>query len=55
VVIALFPRASFAADAGLDVDDVEHGGFPRFALVHNVAEEGQVDSYLRKPPRREPR
>src|ERR687894_2159619 len=46
VVIALFPRASFAADAGIDVDDVEHGGFARFSLAHNVAEEGQVDSGL---------
>jgi catechol 2,3-dioxygenase-like lactoylglutathione lyase family enzyme len=46
VVIALFPRASFAADAGLDADDVEHGGFPRFSLAHNVAEEEQVDSVL---------
>jgi predicted enzyme related to lactoylglutathione lyase len=48
VVIALFPRASFAADAGVDLDDVEHGGFPRFALAHNVAEEEQVDSVLRE-------
>ena len=46
VVIALFPRASFAADADLDVADVEHGGFARFSLAHNVAEEGQVDSVL---------
>jgi hypothetical protein len=46
VVIALFPRASFAADAGVDVKDVEHGGFPRFSLAHNVVEEGQVDSVL---------
>jgi uncharacterized protein len=46
VVIALFPRASFAADAGVDVDDIEHDGFPRFSLAHNVAEEGQVDSVL---------
>ena len=46
VVIALFPRASFAADAGVDVDDVEHGGFPRFSLAHNVAEEEQVDLVL---------
>ena len=46
VVIALFPRASFAADAGLDLDDVEHGGFSRVSLAHNVAEEGQVDSVL---------
>ena len=46
VVIALFPSASFAADAGVDVEDVEHGGFPRFSLAHNVAEEGQVDSVL---------
>ena len=46
VVIALFPRASFAADADLDVAAVEHGGFARFSLAHNVAEEGQVDSVL---------
>jgi uncharacterized protein len=46
VVIALFPRPSFAADAGLDLDDVEHGGFSRISLAHNVAEEGQVDSVL---------
>jgi uncharacterized protein len=46
VVIALFPRSSFAADAGIDVDDVEHGGFSRVSLAHNVAEEGQVDSIL---------
>jgi catechol 2,3-dioxygenase-like lactoylglutathione lyase family enzyme len=46
VVIALFPRASFAADAGLDVDDVEYGGFSRVSLAHNVAEEGQVDEIL---------
>ena len=43
VVIALFPRPSFAADAGIDVDDVEHGGFSRVSLAHNVGEEGQVD------------
>ncbi len=47
VVIALFPRESFAADADIDVDDVEHGGFSRLSLAHNVAEEGQVDSVLR--------
>jgi catechol 2,3-dioxygenase-like lactoylglutathione lyase family enzyme len=46
VVIALFPRASFADDAGVDVNDVEHGGFARFSLAHNVAEEEQVDSVL---------
>jgi catechol 2,3-dioxygenase-like lactoylglutathione lyase family enzyme len=46
VVIALFPRASFAADAGIDVGDVEQGRFSRFSLAHNVAEEGQVDSVL---------
>jgi len=46
VVIALFPKASFAADVGVDVEDVEHGGFPRFSLAHNVAEERQVDSVL---------
>jgi uncharacterized protein len=46
VVIALFPRDSFVADAGIGVDDVEHGGFSRISLAHNVAEEGQVDSVL---------
>jgi uncharacterized protein len=46
VVIALFPRASFAADAGVDLDDVEHGRLSRFSLAHNVAEEGQVDAVL---------
>jgi uncharacterized protein len=47
VVIALFPRPSFASDAGLDLDDVEHGGFSRVSLAHNVAEENQVDAVLR--------
>jgi uncharacterized glyoxalase superfamily protein PhnB len=46
VVIALFPRPSFAADAGVDLDDVEHGRFARISLAHNVAEEGQVDAVL---------
>ena len=46
VVIVLFPRASFAADADVKVNDVEHGGFARISLAHNVAEEGQVDSVL---------
>ena len=46
VVIALFPRASFAVDAGVDIDDVESGGFPRFSLAHNVAEEEGVDTVL---------
>jgi uncharacterized protein len=45
-VIALFPKPSFAADAGLDLEDVEHGGFARISLAHNVAEEGQVDAVL---------
>ena len=47
-VIALFPRTSFVADAGIDVADVEHGGFSRFSLAHNVAQEGEVDSVLRE-------
>jgi catechol 2,3-dioxygenase-like lactoylglutathione lyase family enzyme len=51
VVIALFPRPSFAADAGIDVDDVEHGGFSRISLAHNVAEEGQVESVLKEAAR----
>ena len=46
VVIALFPRESFAADAGINVDDVEHSGFSRFSLAHNVAEEEGVDMVL---------
>ena len=48
VVLALFPMPSFAADAEVDVDDVEHGGFSRISLAHNVAEEGQVDSVLKE-------
>jgi uncharacterized protein len=51
VVMALFPRPSFAADAGIDVDDVEHGGFSRISLAHNVAEAGQVDSVLKEAAR----
>ena len=46
VVVALFPRASFANDAGVGVDDVEHGAFSRVSLAHNVAEEDQVDAVL---------
>jgi uncharacterized glyoxalase superfamily protein PhnB len=46
VVIALFPRASFASDAGIEVKNVESGGFPRISLAHNVAEEEQVDAVL---------
>jgi catechol 2,3-dioxygenase-like lactoylglutathione lyase family enzyme len=41
VVIALFPRPSFASDAGVDLEDVEHGGYSRVSLAHNVAEEAQ--------------
>jgi catechol 2,3-dioxygenase-like lactoylglutathione lyase family enzyme len=51
VVIALFPRASFAADAGVDLDEVEHGGFSRFSLAHNVVEEEDVDSVLAEASR----
>jgi catechol 2,3-dioxygenase-like lactoylglutathione lyase family enzyme len=46
VVIALFPRPSFAIDAGVGLADVEHGGFARISLAHNVAEEEQVDAVL---------
>ena len=46
VAIALFPKASFAEDAGLDVADVEHDGFSRFSLAHNVAGEEDVDAVL---------
>ena len=46
VVIALFPRDSFAADAGIGLEDVEQGGFARIALAHNVTEEEQVDAVL---------
>jgi uncharacterized protein len=51
VVIALFPRVSFASDAGVDSKDVEHGGFARISLAHNVAEEGQVDEVLKEAVR----
>jgi uncharacterized glyoxalase superfamily protein PhnB len=46
VVIALFPRGSFAADAGIGLEEVEHGDFARISLAHNVAEEEQVDAVL---------
>jgi catechol 2,3-dioxygenase-like lactoylglutathione lyase family enzyme len=46
VVMALFPRPSFASDAGVDLDNVEHGRFARISLAHNVAEEEQVDAVL---------
>ena len=48
VVIALFPKVSFASDAGVDLEEVEHGGFSRVSLAHNVAEENQVDSVLKE-------
>ena len=35
-----------AADAGVDVEDLEDGEFSRFSLAHNVAEEEDVDSAL---------
>ncbi len=47
----IITRTSFAADADVDVADVEHGGFARFSLAHNVAEEGQVDSVLTEAAR----
>jgi len=46
VVIAPFPKMSFPSEAGVDVDDLEHGGFARLSLTHNVAEEEQVDAVL---------
>jgi catechol 2,3-dioxygenase-like lactoylglutathione lyase family enzyme len=46
VVIALFPRPSFASDAGVDLDNIERGKFARISLAHNVAEEEQVDAVL---------
>jgi len=54
VVIALFPRTSFAADASVEVADIENGRFSRFSLAHNVAEEEQVDSVLNEQPKPEP-
>src|ERR687894_2053597 len=35
VVIALFPKVSFASDAGVDLEEVEHGGvFPGSLALH---------------------
>ena len=48
VVIALFPRTSFADDAGVDLDAVDHGELSRFSLAHNVTEEEDVDAVLAK-------
>src|ERR671921_170688 len=55
VVIALFPKVSFASNAGVHSEEVEHGGFSRVSLAHNVSEEGQVVQYSQKLLRREPR
>lgn len=44
IVLALFPRAELAADAGVDV--VESEGHSRVALAHNVRERDDVDRLL---------
>jgi hypothetical protein len=55
VVIALFPRPSFAADAGIDVDDVEHGGSRASRWRTTWLRRGRWMRYSKKLPRREPR
>jgi len=41
--LALYPRESLAADAGVSA---QGGGFPGFTLSHNVREPDQVDQLL---------
>jgi catechol 2,3-dioxygenase-like lactoylglutathione lyase family enzyme len=41
--LALYPRAALAADAGVTADG---GGFPGFALAHNVGSAAEVDRLL---------
>ena len=41
--LALFPRESLAADAGVSADG---HGFPGFALAHNVRTPAEVDALL---------
>jgi predicted enzyme related to lactoylglutathione lyase len=55
VVIALFPRASFAADAGVDVEDVEHGGSHASRWRTTWPRRGRWTRYLQKPLRPGPR
>ena len=55
VVIALFPRPSFAADAGVDLDDVESGGFPASRSRTTWLRRGRWIQYSQMLPRREPR
>ncbi len=43
VAFALFPRAELAADANVPATG---GGFPGFALAHNVASEAAVNELL---------
>lgn len=44
VVLGLYPAASLAADAGLELE--KGGGFSRVALAHNVRERDDVDRVL---------
>lgn len=43
--LALYPRHLLAQDAGVAADG---GGFPGFALAHNVRSEAEVDALLRE-------
>jgi catechol 2,3-dioxygenase-like lactoylglutathione lyase family enzyme len=48
-VLALYPRAHLAADAGLSPD--AGGGFGGITLAHNVRERGEVDAVLAQAAR----
>jgi len=45
LILALFPRAALAADAGIAADG---NGFPCFTLAHNVASREAVDALFAK-------
>ena len=45
LILALFPRAALAADAGIAADG---NGFPRFTLAHNLASREAVDALFAK-------
>ena len=44
--LALYGRSMLAEDAGMKPDATLPGGFPGFALAHNVASEQAVDELL---------
>jgi hypothetical protein len=50
-VIALFPKVSFVSEVGVDLEDVERGGFARISLATHAryADHIQVRGVTRTP------